>query len=309
MGVMTRFAPSARLAAAPFSAIVFLATLFLATVFLPIQPAAAQATLQSGPTTDAPSEGVRILVFVDDVFSIEPRRDAVLRSLSKQLGELGPEDAMTVVAWDGESTETLASWTGDPAELEAALGAARERDAQGLLRRSEWARLESLDDGGRRSFGGSSFSSIGFHGSHRHLRPGDGPTAAVARHLSRLAEAVSAAIETASPKTASPKTGSPKTGRRAMLLLSGGLPRTIGPDALDPVADAARRAGWAVYPVDLGAALVTHSPEPDPSGALASLAERTGAVPYLDGRRFTALGRALAHLRSPAAHSRSSTSP
>ena len=45
--------------------------------------------------------GTYYLVFIDDYFSITPNRDQVLKGLKADLGRLGPDDRMAIVAYDG----------------------------------------------------------------------------------------------------------------------------------------------------------------------------------------------------------------
>src|SRR5687768_4772452 len=51
--------------------------------------------------------GTSYLVFIDDYFAVGARRNEVLRELMEDLGRLGPEDRMAIVAFDGKKTDML----------------------------------------------------------------------------------------------------------------------------------------------------------------------------------------------------------
>ena len=77
--------------------------------------------------------GTSYLVFIDDLFAIKQRRDRVLKRLGEDLARLGPADRVAVVAHDGRELTLITDWTGDRADIEAALLEARERKPYGLL--------------------------------------------------------------------------------------------------------------------------------------------------------------------------------
>ena len=81
--------------------------------------------------------GTSYLVFIDEFFTIAADRRKVLRKLSGELGWLGPEDRMAVVAWDGSGLEMLSTWSRSQRDLEHTLRAAVERPSGGLHRLSE----------------------------------------------------------------------------------------------------------------------------------------------------------------------------
>ncbi len=83
-------------------------------------------------TADGPV-GTSYLVFIDDLFAIKQRRDRVLNRLEEDLTRLGPADRVAVVAHDGRELTLITDWTGDRADIEAALLEARERKPYGLL--------------------------------------------------------------------------------------------------------------------------------------------------------------------------------
>ena len=80
--------------------------------------------------------GTSFLVFIDNVFTIKPYRNKVLKDLAEQAELMGPKDRMAIVAFDGKETEMLTSWTGSAPELRRILTAAQDRSSRGLLRRS-----------------------------------------------------------------------------------------------------------------------------------------------------------------------------
>src|SRR3982751_5496928 len=81
--------------------------------------------------------GTYYLLYVDDFFSTPAQRDAVLAALKKDLGRLGPDDRMAVVAYDGGRLTMISNWSGSPADLGRALDQAMARRTTGLLRRAE----------------------------------------------------------------------------------------------------------------------------------------------------------------------------
>jgi len=97
------------------------------------------------PEAAAPAEGAErslglgpvatsYLVFIDDFFGVERRRNEVIRSLAETVARLGPNDRMAIVAYDGRQLDTLAEWTGSAEVLRGALAQAEKRRAFGLDR-------------------------------------------------------------------------------------------------------------------------------------------------------------------------------
>lgn len=242
----------------------------------------------------APGEpaGTRYVVFIDDFFSMPTRRDRALLALKDQLGLLGPEDEMAVVAFDGRRIDLLSGWTRSRGDLGEALNRAMDRTAYGLRRLSEIRRL-GVHDGGHGVAGKnplhSSFSSIGFLGAGRgprvpELQPGQEVTG-------RISQVVRAAAATLRGFSQPPE-------RKVMLLYSGCWPAfAIGPaDRLadfqrggppgsdtgegfrvfKPLVDAANRLGFTLYPVDLtpDAGIASRSAEHSTAEALRLSAAR-----------------------------------
>jgi len=71
--------------------------------------------------------GTSYLLFIDEFFSVKPRRDLVLRSMIGQLARLDPGDRMAVVAYDGQRLEVLSGWSDSVRELEGVLKIPRDR--------------------------------------------------------------------------------------------------------------------------------------------------------------------------------------
>ncbi len=211
----------------------------------------------------------RYLLFIDDDFALPNKRNRLLQNLVKQIDTLAPQDRMAVVAWNGEQVELLSSWLSAGRELKEVLAKAQQRTVYGLKRRSEFRRWESEQRAGR-SYGGSSFSSIGFAGANRSYGSASGLEAGseAGRSIHRLSLALSSTL----------RGFAQADGRKVLLMLSGGLPAGgnrgaagfSGFDLVDtlddverlfqPAVDTANRLGYTIYPVDLG----------DGHGALAS---------------------------------------
>ncbi|MEM8933796.1 MAG: VWA domain-containing protein, partial [Acidobacteriota bacterium] len=211
------------------------------------------------------------LVFVDDDFTIESRRDRVLRGLAEQLGEMGPEDRMAVVAWDGRRLELLNVWTRSHAELTRALRRAEGRPAYGLHRRSEWRRLADDLRLRSRATGSRSFAGIGFAGARR-LDAAAGEASSGARDI--LGSEVGSRVARVASAAGSALRGlGGVEGRKVLLMISGGMPSLghvglesdlaldgfVEADQLEavrqlyrPVIEAANRLGFTLYPVDAG---------------------------------------------------------
>ena len=81
----------------------------------------------------APDEpaGTNYLIFIDDLFAIEQRRNRVLRRLEQDLALLQPTDRAAVVAFDGRNITRLSDWSNHHATIRQAFVQARERRAHG----------------------------------------------------------------------------------------------------------------------------------------------------------------------------------
>ncbi len=274
----------------------------------------------------APGEavGTRILVFIDDAFSVRTKRNRVLKRMIEQLPHLGPEDSMALVAYDGRQIELLTSWTRSQRELERVFEAAQERRAYGLQRRL----ANGVSFGGPFGSGlGSGFGNFAGSGPFRGdgfgsgFGSGTGPGSRTYADVDQVLGAATSVLR----GFAKP------SGRKVMLLLSGGWPTAGGTgfssdigyagggsrSLLRPLVDTANRLGYTLYPVDLkGAESHFSGAEFGPLGrarfaenfsrdrewieesSLVYLAEETGGKALLDGASLTALQRTVEDTRS-----------
>ncbi|HEY4588635.1 MAG TPA: VWA domain-containing protein [Thermoanaerobaculia bacterium] len=272
-------------------------------------PPPAPATADAAPPP-APSQalaGRSLLVFIDDLFSIAKQRDRMLEALERDLKLLQPEDRMAIVAFFGGRVDVLSGWTNDRAALSAALQAARKRPAAGnkvVAERREKIEDEELvrealaandPDGG----GGDESSSSGAPSIADLVsaRIDDGMPALGSR-LDKVAPAAIAAMNALTPPT----------GRRTLLLFSGGWPWA---GFSVPLALAASRLGYTVYPVDVQGidptmavndASLTHSRtdgyisspwQQESQYGMELLARITGGKAILNSAGLTALGRVM----------------
>jgi VWFA-related protein len=207
-------------------------------------PAAAPATAAkpaapAAPATiAAPGEavGTNYLVYIDNQFSIQVRRNLVLQKLAADLGHLGPHDRMALLAFDGHKLTRLSDWTADRKALAAAFAVAEELSTGGLQtvaeERSEGDESQMVEETGPAAIS-------------RGWRIGTGMRAVVA----------------AMRGTPTPP------GRKVMLFLNGGWgtpelpqPDTGAPSAMNqpeaakifaPVFDAANLLGYTLYTVEI----------------------------------------------------------
>lgn len=104
-------------------------------------PAAAPSSAAPAPPAALASPGEAVgtnyLVYIDDQFSIQPRRDLVLEKLRADLGRLGPHDQMSILSFDGHHLNRVIDWTGDHQALDKAFTTAEDRPSFGLLALAE----------------------------------------------------------------------------------------------------------------------------------------------------------------------------
>ncbi len=210
------------------------------------------APAAAAPVGPGEKVGTNYLGFIDDQFSIGAPRDLVLRRLAADLGRLGPQDRMAVVAFDGNQLERLSDWTGDRQALAQAFAAEQSRPSFGIAKLAE-----------RRSESGGGSALIGENGAalvHQIWQVGIGMQAVVAAMRGTPAPA----------------------GRKVMILLNGGwgvpdLPQGLvgAPRAADypqaetlfaPIFDTANLLGYTIYSVDV------QSMDPDSTWSDASVA-------------------------------------
>ncbi len=269
------------------------------------------------------------LVFVDDYFSIGPDRNRVLDAFREDLGFLGPEDRMAVVAYDGSQLEMLSTWSRSVVELERVFKRARERPAWGLQRVAE-RRQARVDEGESvQSLVGVSLQDSGVQTNidRTFLDPQE------RYYVQRLAEQLDRSVAAA---TATLRSFAKPPGRKVMILLSGGWPffpveflysrfdRLIldregidGDDLYGRLVDTANLLGYTLYPVDVpgldrDVVDVTVLEAPDPRRieartflreqenhyTLEHLAERTGGRALLNAKRMNAFESVVSDTRS-----------
>ncbi|MGE5233015.1 MAG: VWA domain-containing protein [Acidobacteriota bacterium] len=271
--------------------------------------------------------GTSYLVFIDDLFSITRDRDRVLESLRRDVAQLGPEDRMAIVAYNGRRLEMLSSWSQSVAVLDRALRKASERPAFGLQRLAE-LRINDRDRQMRRQT--VSFGVGGAIGGRDIVSQLDLSERAYA---SQLAEQVQGSVAAAA---ATLRSFAQPPGRKVMLLLSGGWPyipveytvndfaRPVsdtsipgGEPLFRPLADTANLLGYTIYPVDVpglqgqsiamdessaedaqAATLEARSREQENEYSLLFVAKETGGEALLNGLREKALSEAEADTRS-----------
>ncbi|HEY4592463.1 MAG TPA: VWA domain-containing protein [Thermoanaerobaculia bacterium] len=261
--------------------------------------------------------GTSYLVFIDNYWSLGPRRNQVLRSLKEQLAQLGPEDRMAIVSWDGGQVEMLTSWSNSARQLGDAIEKAIGERTYGIARLAELRTYQST-----RRLTGSAFQPTPRQAFAQ--RP-DIEEIDFARQLVGQTErAVVAAVSTLHGFAAPP-------GRKVMLLLSGGWPFSAmdyvidnpnrpviehevprGEEVLAPLVDTANRLGYTLYPVDvpgiegtaadasLAAPSVTglNIREQEHEASLLYVAEQTGGRALLNSQNVQALPVAEADTRS-----------
>jgi VWFA-related protein len=217
--------------------------------------------------------GTYYLLFIDDFFSIPAQRNVVLKGLRDELGRLGPDDRMAIVAYDGGRLTMISNWSGSPADLGRAFDQAMARRTRSLGRLAERTTAESEQDFSTQSVGDGapldlSAQQPGLSDIQRRY------AADLIRQIRGDVQAsVSALRAFAAPR-----------GRKVMLLLSGGWPFSVqsyashgsgmptkelpeGEELYRPLVNTANLLGYTLYPVDVpgvqsGAADVNATPPP-----------------------------------------------
>ena len=295
-----------------------------------IAPAAGTPSMIPGLPDLAPGSpvGTSYLVFIDDYFSLAPRRDEVLRSLKDDLSHLGPEDRMAIIAFDGRHLNMLSSWSTSARELARAIDHEIGAPSHGLERIAE---LRSFRTGERPRDTGTDPVLLNQSAFSNNLNFNE---RVYSENLTyQVQSSVGAAVSTLR-SFASP------AGRKVMLLLCGGWPfspadyavNNIGRPILDhdipsgeqimrPLVETANRLGYTLYPVDvpgletdavnagqmgtqtgsLSAAAGTQSfglREQEHEGTLLYLAKETGGTALLNSLRIASLEHVEADTRS-----------
>jgi VWFA-related protein len=202
--------------------------------------------------------GTSYLVFIDNYFSLGPRRNDVLRALKGQLSQLGPEDRMAIVSWDGGQVEMLTSWSNSARQLGDVIEKAIGERTYGIARLAELRTFQSS----QRLSGFGSGADLPPRQSFAQ-RPDIEEIEFAQRLVGQTGRAVAATVSTLHGFAAPP-------GRKVMLLLSGGWPYSAldyvinnpnrpvierevprGEEILEPLVDTANRLGYTLYPVDV----------------------------------------------------------
>jgi VWFA-related protein len=279
------------------------------------------APAEEGAAPGAPV-GTSYLVFIDDYFSVQKRRNEVLDALKKDLTHLGPQDRMAIVSFDGARLTRLSGWTGSPEALSQALDRASASPAKGLARTTELRSftqseqfLSDVVDPGPKDILEERQFNTGLSGQQM----GYGSTLAA-----QIESAVSGVV------SAMRGSGAP-SGRKVLLLLSGGWPFSIqsflageglisssrqlpdGEQLLRPLTSTANLLGYTIYPVDVpgieseaadassfqsGGGRSRVLREQEVHGALEFLASETGGRPLFNTNRTAVLRTAEADTRS-----------
>jgi VWFA-related protein len=260
------------------------------------------APAAAAPVGPGEKVGTNYLVFIDDQFSIAAPRNLVLRRLAADLGRLGPQDRMAIVAFNGSHLERLSDWTADRQALAQAFAVEQNSPSFGI------AMLAA-----RRSEGGGGSALVNETG------------AALTTQIWQMGIGMQAVVA-AMRGTPAP------AGRKVMILLNGGwgvpdVPqRGFGaPSAVDlpeaenlfaPIFDTANLLGYTIYAVDVqgmdpdstwadaSAAgpvdhdFITTGNEQGVHEALEVVARETGGKAMLNSARLDAFARVAADTSS-----------
>jgi VWFA-related protein len=261
--------------------------------------------------------GTYYLVFIDDYFSIGSNRDQVLKGLKADLGRLGPDDRMAIVAYDGGRLAMISNWSGSQADLARAFDQAMTRKTHGLERVVERRALRSDESFAGQSVGDNAPLDLSVLQTGLSNRQRAYADTLVRQVRGDIQAAVSAMRGFAAPR-----------GRKVMLLLSGGWPYSIssytsgggaptqelpeGEQLFRRLASTANLLGYTLYPVDVPgtqtgaadveatgpAAAAFGSAEQELEGSLHYLAKETGGKAILNSNRALALASAREDTRS-----------
>lgn len=203
--------------------------------------------------------GTSYLVFIDDFFSITRDRNLVIDQIIEDVANLGAEDRVAVVAFDGRDLEMLSSWTGSVPEVQDVLRTARERPSKGLQRLTERSRFDDANQ----------VATIS-----EQLRYDDRQVSLEAYltpeerfYAGMLAGQVERAVQAAS---ATLRSFAQPPGRKVMLMAMGSWPflpgdfvvsdirRPLmdhrvpgGGELFRPLTETANRLGYTLYPIDV----------------------------------------------------------
>ena len=221
----------------------------------PGQPAAPVQEVAEGRV------GTWYLVYIDDYFSVGLHRDAVLRGLKADLGRLGPEDRMAIVAYDGGRLAMLSDWSGSQADLARAFDQAMTRRARGYVRQVERTTADTDE-----AFAEEVGAADGDDGGSLAVAHPPGLTYIQHLYASDLIRQIRGDVQAA---VSAMRAFAAPHGRKVMLLLSGGWPFSVqsyvgrddgkiptkelpeGEKVYGPLANTANLLGYTLYPVDV----------------------------------------------------------
>lgn len=215
--------------------------------FTEVEEGTSVAVEPTAPLPTGEAVGRSYLVYLDDSFSLQNRRNEVLEKLERDLGLVRREDRMAILAFNGTRIEVLCGWTGDAGALREALARARRRPARGgaLLAQQRalqadvnWmvTSAESIDTGDSDRVSGPK------------AREMDEILGALSKRISP--EARTQLGKTAAATAAALRGFEAPPGRKVLLLLSGAWSLSVAPQLYGPMVEAANRLGYTVYPVD-----------------------------------------------------------
>jgi len=286
------------------------------------EKAHAAPTPAAAPTVEpGRAVGTSYLVFVDDYFATEIRRNEVLKSLKDDLARLTPEDRMAIVAYDGGHLSLISTWSQSQADLARAFDKAMARPARGLDRTTELQRFSSnqsfasttLDDSTKRVAGtGSEPLDLNSRMDNSGLSPLE---IEYGKMLLRQVEGVVNAAARTLRTFASPP------GRKVMLLLDGGWPYSIqsfirgdnpapssrelkdGEALFRNLTSTANLLGYTLYPIDVpgtagDTAAAASFRDQELKGSLEFMAIETGGKDLRNSNRTVALSQVTADTRS-----------
>jgi len=290
--------------------------------------AAASAVPGVGP---GGAVGTSYLVFVDDYFPTEIRRNEVLKSLKNDLARLGPEDRMAIVAYDGGRLALVSNWSQSQAELARAFDQAMARPAHGLDRIVELRRFGSDQSIASTTISTSApnFPDSGGMPLDLNARMGNTGLSPLESEYGKMLFRQEEGVIKAAARTL--RTFASPPGRKVMLLLDGGWPYSIqsyirgdapiaasreykdGEELMRVLTSTANLLGYTVYPVDVpgtpGSVNEASNSGPVGSngasfrdqeikGTLEFVALETGGKPLRNGNRIVALAEVAADTRS-----------
>jgi VWFA-related protein len=237
--------------------------------FTEIEEGKAAAGRDGVASAPGAGEGRSFLIFLDDSFAIAAHRNAVVSGIEADLGRLGPQDRMAVLAFDGKKLDVLCPWTADRVTLTAALAAARQRPTGGGQRIAQNYDMEVLD-------------------VDLVLSVLQDPAFVLEMMAHRRSvETVSQADATTAGLAAALEAFEAPPGRKVMFLVSAGWQIGKASRFYGAVAQVANRHGYTLYPVD------TVSQEPVPLEVLEWLAGATGGKVVKTGARRSAFAETV----------------